>query len=209
MVIPILSLITCLALANAPAEVRGTITGIVVNASRDKSPVAECRVVLRARLENQFVVLNEVSADPWGRFRFGNLPVGKYFEYLPGANRDGVHYPGPPVHITPEEPCATVELAVRDAIAAPSPLVLRRHEICLHPEPGVLRVSEVLVVDNPSSTCYVGQAPQEGAEPVTLTLHISPEFEAQHLMKSISDATSPCRRANSSRAFLGRRAKRN
>ena len=177
MVIPILSLLTCLAAADAPAEVRGAITGVVVNASRDKSPVAECRVVLRARLENRFVVLNEISADHWGRFRFDNLPVGKYFEYLPGANRDGVHFSGPSVNITPEEPCAAVELSVCDSIAAPSPLVLRRHEICLHPEPGVLRVSEVLVIDNPSSACYVGQAPQEGAEPVTLALRISPEFE--------------------------------
>jgi hypothetical protein len=177
MISKILSLVACLTLADAPAENRGAISGVVVNASQDKTPVAGCKVVLRARLENQFVVLGETSADPWGRFQFVNLPAGKYYEYLPGANRDGVHYAGPLVHITAEEPLAAVELSVCDSIAAPSPLVLTRHEISLRPESGVLYVTESLTVDNPSSTCYVGQAPREGAEPVTLQLSIPPEFE--------------------------------
>ncbi len=164
-------------LADAPAENQGVITGVVVNASQNKSPVGECKVVLRVRLENQWVNFREDTADRWGRFRFANLPVGKYCEYLPGANRGGVHYPGPQVRLTPEQPHVAVEFSVCDSIAAPSPLVLRRQEFRLRPEPGALYVSETLVVDNPSSACYVGRAAAEGIEPITLQLSIPPEFE--------------------------------
>jgi hypothetical protein len=177
MILQIFSLIACLTMTDAPAENQGVITGTVVNASQGKSPVAGCKVVLRARSENQFVVLAETNADPWGRFQFENLLVEKYCEYQPGANRDGVHYPGPTVQLTPEQPQAVVEFSVCDSVAAPSPLVLRKHEIHLHPEPGILRVTESLEIENPSTTCYVGQSLQEGAEPVTLQLHIPAEFE--------------------------------
>ncbi|MCC6125589.1 MAG: carboxypeptidase regulatory-like domain-containing protein [Pirellulales bacterium] len=177
MILQILALTACLTLADAPAENRGVISGVVVNASQGNSPVEGCTVVLRVRSENQFVVFGETAADRWGRFRFENLPVGKYYEYLPGANRGDVHYPGPRVRITPAEPHAAVELSVCDSIAAPSPLVLARHDIRLRTEPGVLYVTESLVVENPSSTCYIGQAEGEDAVPVTLQLNIPPEFE--------------------------------
>jgi hypothetical protein len=172
-----LALIACLTMADAPAENRGVISGVVVNASQGNSPVEGSKVVLRVRSENQFVVFGETTADRWGRFRFENLPVGKYYEYLPGANRGDVHYPGPQVQITPEQPHAAVELSVCDSIAAPSPLVLVRHDISLRPVPGVLYVTESLLVDNPSTICYVGQAAGDDAAPVTLQLNIPPEFE--------------------------------
>ena len=177
MIIQILSLVAGLTLADVPAENRGVISGVVVNASQGNSPVAECKVVLRVRTEGQFAIFGETSADRLGRFRFENLPTSKYCEYLPGANRDDVHYPGPQVQITPEQPHVAVELSVCDSISAPSPLVIRRQEIGLRPEPGVLYVTESLVVDNPSSTCYVGQSQADGAEPVTLQLNIPAEFE--------------------------------
>jgi hypothetical protein len=177
MIVELLTLAACLAMSDVPAENRGVIAGVVVNASQGKTPVGGSKVVLRVRLENQFTPFGETTADEQGRFCFENLPVGKYYEYLPGANRDGVHYPGPQVQITPERPRAAVELSVCDSISAPSPLVLRRQEILLRSEPGVLYVTESLVVDNPSSVCYVGQVPQVGAEPITLLLNIPPEFE--------------------------------
>jgi hypothetical protein len=149
----------------------------VVNASRDKAPVAGCKVVLSARLQDKYVVIAEASSDQWGQFQFDGLDVGPYFEYLPGANYHDVHYPGPAVHLTTAEPRAAVELSVCDSVAAPSPLVLQRQEISLRSEEGVLYVTESLAVDNPSSTCYVGQARREGEAPITLRLNIPPEFE--------------------------------
>lgn len=51
-------------------------------------------------------------------------------------------------------------------MAEPNPLLARRHEIVVRSETGALRVTETILVENPTSTCYVGQAASEDAEPV-------------------------------------------
>ena len=177
----ILTLAACLISADLSPENRGVIAGTVVNASQDKTPVAGCEVVLRVKLEGQFVPFRNATTDDRGRFRFAALPVGKYYEYWPGANRDGVHYPGPQVSIAAEQPSVLVELPVCDSIAEPSPLVIRRQEIVLRPEPGVLRVTESLTIENPASASYVGKASKEGGEPITLQLGIPADFEQRNV----------------------------
>ena len=97
--------------------------------------------------------------------------------YLPGANRDGIHYPGPRILLSADQPSADVVLKVQDAITEPNPLVIRDWDLVLDPEPGALRVTETMVIENPEPTTYVGQIPDGGAEPVTLQLGISSDFE--------------------------------
>jgi hypothetical protein len=80
------------------------------------------------------------------------------------------------LELTAQRPSASVELAVCDAVADPCPLVVRRHEIALRHEPGALTATESLLIENPTSTCYVGRASEEGGEPVTLQLAIPSEF---------------------------------
>jgi hypothetical protein len=70
-----------------------------------------------------------------------------------------------------------VQLSVCDTVAEPSSLVIRRHDIVIRPEAGVLRVTESILVENPTSTCYVGKSAAEGEEPVTLTLSIPSDFQ--------------------------------
>jgi len=164
----------CCLLSGASSE-EGLISGAVLNAT-DARPVAHAQVALRIRVEGQLVLVSESTADAEGRFLFRHLPVDPAYQYLPGANRDGVHFPGPPVRLTPQHPSAHLDLVVCDAIAEPCPLVCRRHEILIRPEPGVLRVSETLLVDNPTTRCFVGRAAQEGVEPVTLRLSIPADF---------------------------------
>ena len=67
----------------------------------------------------------------------------------------------------------------------PSPLVIRRQEISLRPEPGALSVTESILVENPTSTCYVGRAPQEGWEPVTLRLAIPAGLRADYVSQGV------------------------
>jgi hypothetical protein len=143
----------------------------------DQKPVAGAEVGLRVRLEGRFVLIAETTADAYGRFTFRQLPVGEDFEYLPGANRDGVHYPGPRVHLTRGHPAADVLLTVCDAVRSPSPLVARRHEILICPEPGLVKVSETILIDNPGSSSYVGQADDGQSQPITLRLSIPPDFQ--------------------------------
>ena len=172
----VLVLLAFAALGDPGTLPHGVIQGVVVHAG-DQKPVARAEVGLRVRLEGQFVLVAETTADAQGRFAFRQLPVGEDFQYLPGANRDGVHYPGPRVHLTWERPATDVRLTVCDAVRSPSPLVARRHEILICPEPGLVKVSETILVDNPSSSSYVGQAADGESRPITLRLSIPSDFQ--------------------------------
>jgi hypothetical protein len=119
----------------------------------------------------------ETTSDARGRFRFPHLPADGACLYLPGANRDGIHYPGRSVRLTSQQRHEEVKLTVYDAVAFPNPLVVRRHEITLCPRKGALQVTESMLIDNPSLSCYVGQAAGEDAEPVTLQLAIPASFQ--------------------------------
>jgi hypothetical protein len=164
-------------LPGLPPQGSGTIRGSVVNKSAATPAPCQAGVVLRIQSGGQFVPFRQSESDARGRFRFDDLPVGIMYRYLVGANRDEVHYPGPRIVLTPERPEAQVELAVCDAVARPNPLVIRRMEIAIVPEPGALRVSESMLIENPSSTCYVGEPLPGGGNPVTLSLGIPSDFE--------------------------------
>ncbi len=177
MVVSKLTAAMLFALAAPSAEPAGTISGVVVNASAGKTPAGQSPVVLRVQLNGDFVPFQETTSDARGRFLFRGLPVGREYVYLPGANREGVHHPGPRVALTSERPHAEVELSVFDSVAEPSPLVIRRQEITLRPQQGALSVTESLTIENPSSKCYVGRAPRADAEPITLELAIPSNFD--------------------------------
>ncbi|MFW6125137.1 MAG: hypothetical protein ACOC46_03225, partial [Pirellulales bacterium] len=167
--------VSCWLLSTAAAPPPGEISGAVVNAVTGE-PVPDAPVVLRVALQNRFVPAQKTAADATGRFLLEGLPVGDGYLYVPGANAEGIHYPGPRVRLTSRRPKAEVRLEVSPAVAEPNPLVVRRHEIVLEPQPGALTVSETMHIENPTRTCYVGRAETEGAEPVTLRLSIPSHF---------------------------------
>jgi hypothetical protein len=173
--------ILLLAIASTPVSSSrvgdGVIDGIVVNATRDHMPMGGTEVALRIRVDGQFVGVARTTSQPDGRFRFENLPTGAADPYLPGANKDDVHFPGPRVWLTAEQPHAQVTLTVFDSVSDPNPLVIQRQEIVIHPEPGMLRVTESILIDNPSERCYVGRPPHDGGAPVTLRLAIPADFD--------------------------------
>jgi hypothetical protein len=152
----------------------GAIEGTVVNGSANGQPAAGVEVVLRIREDGVFVPIGETTSDEKGTFSFRDLPVGHL--YLPGANREGVHYPGERVLLHRDEPVAQVQLAVYDTVADPSPLVAREHEIVLRPEAGKLEVTERLLIANSSLHTYVGRI-TTGHMPVTLRLGVPSEFK--------------------------------
>ena len=129
------------------------------------------------KVGGQLLTVAETTADNQGRFRIEHLPADAAYVYLPGANRDGIHYPGPSVQLSGLSRRANVKLAVHDSVAFPNPLVVRRHDILLRPEQGALRVTESMRIDNPGSACYVGRAAGEDAQPVTLQLAIPSSFD--------------------------------
>ena len=155
----------------------GTIEGTVVNTSTGTPLPCQVTVVLQVLVKNDFVPFRDVVSDKQGRFRFERLPVGEGVVYQAGATRHGIYYPGPRIRLTDLPPIARVKLSVCDAAAGPSPLVLKKMDIAIHPETGLLKVTESLLLENPSHTCYVGEPAHDGADPVTLELSIPPDFE--------------------------------
>ncbi len=154
----------------------GSISGVVVNASRDFMPTGEAEVVLRVMVDGQFVVAAEGLSDNQGRFVFDNIPADTDYIYLPGANRAGVHYPGSRVVLSKLKPHLRVNLQVHDSVSHPNPLVIRRHDISIQPETDALRVTETLHIENPSSKTYVGRPAKEGSRATTLRLSIPSNF---------------------------------
>ncbi|MFV1969333.1 MAG: hypothetical protein ACC628_28260 [Pirellulaceae bacterium] len=163
--------------ASQPDALEGTLSGIVVNMSNDSLPAGGTEIILRARMEGSLVPVAQTVADAQGRFRFEHLPIGGDSLYLAGANSDGVHYPGPRVQLTQQRPEVAVKLEVYDAVSEPSPLKITRYEIVIHPKPGALNVTESMIVENSSTTSYVGRPAHKGGSPVTLRLAIPPDFD--------------------------------
>ena len=169
-------LLLCAALAAAPA-VAGTIEGTVVNTSSGTPVPCQVTVNLQVQVRDQFVPFREVVSDKQGPFRFERLPVGDGVVYQTGATRHGIFYPGPRIRLTDMQPIARTDLSVCDAVTSPNPLVLKKMDVVIRPETGLLKVTESLLLENPTHTCYVGEAAHDGADPVTLELSIPPEFE--------------------------------
>ncbi|MFO7901072.1 MAG: hypothetical protein ACQESR_03230 [Planctomycetota bacterium] len=61
--------------------------------------------------------------------------------------------------------------------------MIKSHHVLIQPEPGALHVTELLVIDNPTSTTYVGQSKDQAVEPVTLQLSIPPDFDRTTFQK--------------------------
>jgi len=155
----------------------GTIEGTVVNTSSGAPVPCQVAVLLQVQLKNGFVPCRDLVSDTQGRFRFERLPLGDGLVYQACATRHGILYPGARIRLTHLQPIAHTELSVCDAVASPSPLVLKQMDVVIRPETGLLKVTESLLLDNPSHTCYVGKAAHEGADPVTLELSIPPDFQ--------------------------------
>jgi hypothetical protein len=175
----ICSLITTALFAISPTIVADDgqrLEGIVVNGTHDEVLVTGAEVVLRAGSDAALEPVAKTVTDRDGRFVFDNLPVEPGLIYLPGANHDGIHYPGGRFRSPLATPATPVKLTVFDALAAPNPLVAERHEIDVQVKTAVLTITETLVVHNPSLTTYVGAAGGDSPHE-TLALAVAPGFE--------------------------------
>lgn len=176
MIAQLATLAICMLAANAGGAYPGVIKGAVLDGSHGEAPLAGADVVLRAGKDGVLLPVAEAKSDALGRFEFRDLPVDVDLTYVCGANRDGVHFPGPRVKLNSERTIARINVTSYAAVAHPSPLVAERHEIEIHMLPGVLEVSETMQVANPSEFAFVGQ-PSGVETPVTLRLSIPAGFQ--------------------------------
>ncbi|HKI18121.1 MAG TPA: hypothetical protein VKA15_09580, partial [Isosphaeraceae bacterium] len=99
-----LNLVVGMLLLAQPQTGEGSIGGLVLNTSRGEAPVESADVLLRVRIDGEFVAVARATADRDGRFRFEGLPLDQGLVYLPGANRDGVHYSGTRILLSADQP---------------------------------------------------------------------------------------------------------
>jgi hypothetical protein len=158
------------------AEDTGTIQGIVVNGSRSGVPIANAEVHLRANVDGVFEPVGTTNTDPFGRFSFQGLPVGSRIIYLPGANHQGVHYPGQRIRVDSANKVANMKIVAYDAVHSSTPLTAKRHSIRVEKGAGLLKVTESILISNPSHTTYVGES-QSDTTPITLRLSVPPNFD--------------------------------
>jgi hypothetical protein len=162
--------------ASSPGDNAHRIEGVVLNGTRNDIPVPGAKIVLRVGEDASLSPAAETTADPKGRFAFPNVPVQPGLVYLPGANHQGVHYPGPRLRLLPGGGITHVRITVFDARSGPSPLIAEKQDIDVLVKTGVLEITETLSINNPTLTTYVGDA--TGEEPSrTLSLSIPQAFE--------------------------------
>jgi len=165
-----------LAVTTQPSPDTGRIAGRVINRSRSNAAAPATEVVLELFQEDQFSPIATTISDERGEFIFDNLPIDETRVFRVGAKQDGVYYPGERLRLTPQQATCLVTPFVYDSMLGPSPLVAQRYEIVIRPEPGLLNVTETMLIANQSSTCYVGQAANDKGS-VTLRLGIPSTFE--------------------------------
>jgi len=176
-IVGVLLICTWMTCAKSVMADAGIIRGVVVNGSHNQLAIAGVQVALRARIQGQFTVVEETTTDSQGRFLFEKLPLDADIQYIPGANQGEVHYPGPRLRLTTDDAIANVKIVVYESVPEPNPLVIRKHDIIVKPNAGSIEVTELLVIDNPSKFCYVGQVKDKPDRVVTLRLSIPPDFE--------------------------------
>lgn len=176
MLVFLLSLTIAITALEPFPESDGTIQGVVVNGTHGKQPLEGVDVVLRAGADGALVPVAETKTDRYGKFTFEQVPLDPTLVYLPGANRDGVHYPGQRVRLDPSDRIAQESIVAFDAVSAPCPLVAKRHDIEVTIDEQVLKITETLLISNPTRMTYVGQSMGNGP-PVTLLLSIPKCFD--------------------------------
>ncbi len=155
----------------------GAIAGVVVNGSQSEQPVAGAKVILQLKSDGDFALLDETETDSAGRFHFSRLLVSEHLQYKTGTNYGGIHYPGPRIELNSQQNRVAARIVVRDTIEHPNPLVARQHVVFVESETGLLRITESMIIENPTDRCYVGRSvTQDEEEPETLQLSIPRDF---------------------------------
>jgi hypothetical protein len=176
MLVPLVALLLISMNEEPRPTAEGTILGVVVNGSQGGQPIADAEVHLRAGTDGMLKVVETTKTDIYGKFAFERLPIDQEVIYLPGANRDGVHYPAGRIRLDPSNRIAHATIMAFDAVSTVSPLTAAHHDIDVEVEKQMMKVRETLLVSNPSRTTYVGHS--QGAEgPVSLSLSIPANFD--------------------------------
>jgi len=144
----------------------GTLEGVVHNASvasetGAKTGVYKQDVVLYKYIDGKVDENTRVHTitDSRGRFRFGQLPVGKRFAYYPATVIHGIEYYGNLVTFTADTLRRYSDVVAYDNSSSDSSIVVSMQHFIIKPGIGVLEVKEISIFANRSQFTYVGNEP--------------------------------------------------
>lgn len=157
-------------------EPMGTVQGVVVDGTKEGEPLEGVDVILRAGTDGELVPVAETKTDRYGKFVFEQVPPDPMIVYMPGANREGVHYPGQRVRLDENNRVAHVTIVSFTAITTENPLVAEQHEFDIAVDGQTLTITETLLLSNPTRATYVGRTMGNGP-PVTFWLSIPKNFD--------------------------------
>lgn len=164
------------ALEHESPELTGHIQGVIVNGTRGNERLGSVRVILQAGPRAALAPVAETTSDFYGKFAFNALPLDPSIIYLPGAERDGVHYAGKRLRLDATNPLAQQTITTFDAVESPSPLRATSHDIDISVVGDVAKVNETLIVVNRSLSTYVGQHAADESR-TSLRLSVPPNFD--------------------------------
>ena len=162
----------------------GSIRGTVVNTSTAKPSPARALSSYRSARKASSSLTSRKSAAPTGHMSFVRCPWAPSACIWSGLVGTALLTRGSRIQLSESRPSALVELSVCDAVTKPNPLILRRFEITIRPQPGLLRVTESLAIDNPSSPLRGRTADSRRGAQHAATGH-SVGFRADHIPEGI------------------------
>jgi len=169
------ALLMLISMAGTPTTPLGTIQGVVVNGTRAGEPLANAEVILRVGRDNSLLPIAKTRTDASGTFIFEALPIDASNTFSPGAERNGVYYPGGRHRLDADHRSSQSQIVVFDSVEL-SPLVVGTHELEIVVHHDFLEATERVEIVNPSRTTYVGARINDKL-PTTLALSIPPNFD--------------------------------
>ncbi|NOY07689.1 MAG: hypothetical protein GXP33_02475 [Spirochaetes bacterium] len=144
-------------MAEEPAAGQGVITGRVVNASSDNSPLFNGEVSLQTYSKMTLSNTKTVKSYSGGHFSFKGLKTGKDVVYIVSVNYRGVGYSSDPIVLNPKVPSHKVTLPVYEITGDNTKLLVVNHHMIISPAEKGIQVEEIMVVRNSSPFTYKGK----------------------------------------------------
>lgn len=154
----------------------GTISGQLLDGSRQNAPVANQSVTLQMAQSNTSRDLLSLPTDAQGRFSFGGLQSDSSVQYAIYTLYQGAQYVTDLIDLS-KKPDQQVKLTVYDATTSAANLAVVQTSILIdkpNPQSGLLTVSEDFFFENLSLTTYVGKLDASRGKPNALLFSLPP-----------------------------------
>ncbi|MDQ7066366.1 MAG: carboxypeptidase-like regulatory domain-containing protein [candidate division KSB1 bacterium] len=183
-----------LAATAGKAPQKATLTGKVLNGSRDNQPVAGQEVVLYTLINGKEVNAPrpKTMTDGSGRFVFRNLDIGETLAYYPLTYYGGVEYSGKLVKADSSRSQLESDIILYESTSSDSAITSEMHHVIVEPgNGGVLKVTELYLFSNRGNYTFAGQFPIPNAKEKFVVLQVQVPEEATEV-KYGGDLMSCC-----------------